>query len=578
MVDSWWNYCWFELALAGRYAAFVDFQVPCCSNSNITEMDASKSSGKRKQLSSIPSYIKKWEEMSVRRRKVKQALEMFCNLHHELMVQYEASQLGNFKSKSELLIRTAMCMKRDNQWENTQKRVGHVLGIEVGDQFRYRVELNIIGLHKQFSNGIDYMGRGRNSLATSIVVTNRYSNIRKSRDTLVYIGHGGNPNNTWYSVSACDQKLSQGNLALKNSMHAKCPVRVILKVREKSDGVEYCSSRRSHCLFVYDGLYLVTNMTHEKGTHRNFVFKFTLNRILEQPQSCVALKDDVTGNADNSKNFESFTSRKRHKSGGSAVQKNVIRVSDISNGKEKFPVRVVTSVTCVQLPPTFHYIVQNIYLNKFKQTILQGCDCGDACVNSEKCPCIAKNGGRMPYDSKRTLVSPMDSSLIYECGPSCKCFSSCTNRVTQHGIQFQLEIFMTELKGWGVRTRSYIPSGSFVCEYIGEVSKDKEAGSRLGFSDYIFDMGVGKDFIDGTKSGNIGRFINHSCSPNLHAKNIVYNHNDKNLPHKMLFAVKDIPAGRELSYDYRSSKRNYFRVRNITCYCRSQNCNSLIHF
>nr|KYP53623.1 Histone-lysine N-methyltransferase, H3 lysine-9 specific SUVH5 [Cajanus cajan] len=290
--------------------------------------------------------------MSVRHRKVKQALEMFCNLHHELMVQYEASQLGNFKSKSKLLIRAAMCMKRDNQWENSQKRVGHVLGIEVGDQFRYRVELNIIGLHKQFSNGIDYMGRGRNSLATSIVVTNRYNNIRKSRDALVYTGHGGNPNNTWYSVSACDQKLAQG-MALKNSMDAKSPVRVILKVREKSHGVENCSSRRSHCLLVYDGLYLVTNMTHEKG-----VFKFTLNRILEQPQSCVALKDDVTGNADNSKNFES----------------------------------------------------------------------------------------------------------------------------------------------------------------------------------------VGKGFIDGTKCGNIGRFINHSCSPNLHAKNIVYDHNDKNLPHKMLFAVKDIPA------------------------------------
>ena len=61
--------------------------------------------------------------------------------------------------------------------------------------------------------------------------------------------------------------------------------------------------------------------------------------------------------------------------------------------------------------------------------------------------------------------------------------------------------------------------------------------------------GVGKGFIDATKCGNIGRFINHSCSPNLHVKDVMYDHDDKNLPHKMLFAAKDIPAGRELSID-----------------------------
>ena len=69
--------------------------------------------------------------------------------------------------------------------------------------------------------------------------------------------------------------------------------------------------------------------------------------------------------------------------------------------------------------------------------------------------------------------------------------SSCINRVGQHGIQFQLEIFMTKLKGWGVRTRSFIPSGSFVCQYIGEVGDRRQSGSRLASDDdYLFHMGM----------------------------------------------------------------------------------------
>jgi len=88
--------------------------------------------------------------------------------------------------------------------------------------------------------------------------------------------------------------------------------------------------------------------------------------------------------------------------------------------------------------------------------------------------------------------------------------------------------------------------------------------------------GVGKGFIDATKCGNIGRFINHSCSPNLHVKDVMYDHDDKNLPHKMLFAAKDIPAGRELSFDY-NSKGKFINDRSNSCYCGSQECNGQIY-
>lgn len=86
----------------------------------------------------------------------------------------------------------------------------------------------------------------------------------------------------------------------------------------------------------------------------------------------------------------------------------------------------------------------------------------------------------------------------------------------------------------------------------------------------------GKGCIDATRHGNIGRFINHSCSPNLCVKDVMYDHSDKSLPHKMLFATKDIPAGRELSYDYNCCKVN-FKVLSKICYCGSLECNGQIY-
>ncbi|QCE05528.1 euchromatic histone-lysine N-methyltransferase [Vigna unguiculata] len=537
-------------------------------------MDASKSFGKRHNDGfRSPSSGKELSEVFLKRRKVNRALVTFRNLFDKLMHQYKMYEPGNPKVKNKALLDAAMTMKSEHQWENTQKRVGHVLGIEVGDVFQYWVELNVIGLHKQFWHGIDYKIMDNGSLATSIVVTDRYDNARKSNGTLVYEGHGGNPA-VGKNVSLRDQKLEGGNLALKNSMQARSPVRVILKVCGKFDGAFSSSSSNSHYSYVYDGLYLVDTMNIERGRYGKLVFKFGLNRILGQPPTCVSLKD----HDENSSQLASFSARKKLKPKDCDAEKEVVRVEDLSNGREKFAIRVVAPSDCVQLPTSFVYVVSNIYSKKFEQAILSGCDCADGCVDKENCVCLRKKkGSKMPNGcNKRGLASGMESSVIYECGPSCKCFSSCINRVTQHGIQFQLEIFMTEQKGWGVRTRSFIPCGSFVCEYIGEINDYMEARWRLD-SDYIFHMGVGKVFINASKFGNVGRFINHSCSPNLRIKNVQYDHSDKNLPHKMLFAVKDIPAGNELSYDYNSFNGKFIKCRSNSCYCGTPECNGRIY-
>ena len=64
-------------------------------------------------------------------------------------------------------------------------------------------------------------------------------------------------------------------------------------------------------------------MTKERGKFGKVVFKFTLNRIIEQPRTSVALKDNNM-DGDNS-SIASFRPRKRHNYKVSALQKNIVR-------------------------------------------------------------------------------------------------------------------------------------------------------------------------------------------------------------------------------------------------------------
>ncbi|GAY62176.1 hypothetical protein CUMW_215700 [Citrus unshiu] len=74
--------------------------------------------------------------------------------------------------------------------------------------------------------------------------------------------------------------------------------------------------------------------------------------------------------------------------------------------------------------------------------------------------------------------------------------ASCYNRVSQQGIKVQLEIIKTEARGWGVTSLNSIPSGSFICEYAGELLEEKEAKRRTSNDEYLFD--VGNNYNDGS--------------------------------------------------------------------------------
>lgn len=508
-------------------------------------------------------------DSNVTRNKVRESLRLFQVVSRKLLQELEAKSNERANQSKRIDLQAAKMLKEKGKYVNTGKQIlGYVPGVEVGDEFQYRVELNIVGLHRQIQGGIDYVKHNGKILASSIVASGGYADELDNSDVLIYTGQGGNVMST--DKEPEDQKLERGNLALKNSSEEKNPVRVI-RGYESTDGKSKT--------YVYDGLYRVESCWQDMGPHGKLVYRFRLRRIPGQPE--LALKE-----VKKSKKFKT---------------REGLCVDDISHGKEQIPVCAVNTIDD-EKPPPFNYITSMIYPPDFNLIRPEGCDCIDGCSDLKKCSCVVKNGGEIPFNHNGAIVEA--KPLVYECGPSCKCPSACHNRVSQLGIKFQLEIFKTSARGWGVRSLNSIPSGSFICEYIGELLEEKEAEERTGNDEYLFDIGnnlnnntlwdglsmllpdaqpssceVVKDgsfTIDAAQYGNVGRFINHSCSPNLYAQNLLYDHHDNRIPHIMFFAAENIPPLQELTYDYnytldqvRDSDGN---IKKKDCFCGSVEC------
>lgn len=169
----------------------------------------------------------------------------------------------------------ATILKNKGRWRNcgTEKIIGNVPGVEVGDQFSFRIEMLVIGLHRQVQGGIDYVSgtiRPEGPLATSIVASGGYEDDDDYGDTFIYTGQGGN-NYKGDRRQACNQVLQRGNLALSNSFKERTPVRVI---RGSTDDKFY----------TYDGLYDVIACWFQTGTSGFGVYQYKLTRRSGQPE------------------------------------------------------------------------------------------------------------------------------------------------------------------------------------------------------------------------------------------------------------------------------------------------------
>lgn len=455
---------------------------------------------------------------------------------------------------------------------NSKKRIGTVPGVEVGDIFFFRMELCLVGLHAPSMAGIDYMGIKNTGeeepLAVSIVSSGGYEDYAEDPDVLIYSGQGG-VNRRDKELS--DQKLERGNLALEKSTHRANDVRVIRGVKDLSTV--------SGKIYVYDGLYRINESWTEKAKNGCSVFKYKLVRMPGQPEA-----------------FRIWKSIEQWK-GGATSRVGVI-LPDLTSGEEKLPVSLVNDVDDEKGPAHFTYTSSLKYSNPINSTVpSSGCVCIGGCLSgNSNCPCLEKNKGSLPYTANGLIVS--QKSLLHECGASCQCPPICKNRVSQSGLKFHLEVFKTKDRGWGLRSWDPIRAGAFICEYAGEVISPSKI-DKFGVDtddDYTFDatrnsqpLGVlpGEPdeapkipfplVISAKYAGNVARFMNHSCSPNVLWQPISRENKNESDIHIAFYAVRHIPPMTELTYDYGIISQDDADQRKKKCLCGSSRCRGFFY-
>ncbi|KAK8036783.1 hypothetical protein PG994_015280 [Apiospora phragmitis] len=117
-------------------------------------------------------------------------------------------------------------------------------------------------------------------------------------------------------------------------------------------------------------------------------------------------------------------------------------------------------------------------------------------------------------------------------------------------------------KGWGLKSTQMIPSGTFVCQYLGK-TLNEAAVREQGENNYL--LRLGDIFIDAKRQGNQARFLNHSCDPNCD----LLKRNDGDQPCAVIITNREIPPGNELTINYRWDS-------DVECHCGALNCTKFI--
>ncbi|KAG2321946.1 hypothetical protein Bca52824_015159 [Brassica carinata] len=399
-----------------------------------------------------------------------------------------------------------------------------------------------------------------------------YNDETQDLQTLIYTGHGG---------QATDQKLGRGNLALEASKLKGNEVRVI---RGEGD-----PRNKNKKIYIYDGLYIVSDSWTAKGKSGFEEFKFKLLRKPGQPAG-----------------YANWKSSKIWSKGTDNSRKGLI-LKDLSYGAENLPIPLVNEIdeNDKEMPQDFSYVKSSacssmMIVQNYQSTACINCQV-QLCEDS-KCICVQRNGGELPY-LNRILVCR--KPMVYECGDACPCPPDCHNRVTQTGLKIRVEVFKTEKCGWGLRSLEPIRAGTFICELVGMAKRIHGVDED---DEYMFDSSrynqfkwnyepelVGENcwdqvseayklrwrmLVSSKEYGNVSRFMNHSCSPNVMWQPIEFEDSRQPCVRIAFFAMKHIPPLTELRFDYGMSckteevgedGKTIFKGKKI-CHCGSFKC------
>ncbi|KAF3771973.1 Histone-lysine N-methyltransferase H3 lysine-9 specific [Nymphaea thermarum] len=214
---------------------------------------------------------------TVTRKKVRETLRLFNAIVRKLTQGEEMKPKGHIHPVKRVDIDAFKLLKENYKFVNPGRPIiGIVPGVEVGDEFQDRVELLIVGLHRQLQNGIDCLKPDDDTILATSIVASGYDDDFDSSDVLIYSGQGGGD-----KKRREHQKLERGNLGLKNCIEARSPVRVIRGFKEAKISEAHDGSRPK--IYTNDGLYQVEKYWPELLNGYS-VFKFQLRRLPGQPE------------------------------------------------------------------------------------------------------------------------------------------------------------------------------------------------------------------------------------------------------------------------------------------------------
>ncbi|XP_054564083.1 histone-lysine N-methyltransferase SETD2 [Eptesicus fuscus] len=218
-----------------------------------------------------------------------------------------------------------------------------------------------------------------------------------------------------------------------------------------------------------------------------------------------------------------------------------------------------------KMPCYFDLIEENVYLTERKKNK------SHRDIKRMQCECAPLSKEERAQGEVACGEDCLNRLLMIECSSRCPNGDHCSNRRFQRKQHADVEVILTEKKGWGLRAAKDLPSNTFVLEYCGEVLDHKEFKARVkeyarNKNIHYYFMALKNDeIIDATQKGNCSRFMNHSCEPNCETQKWTVNGQLR----VGFFTTKLVPSGSELTFDYQFQR---YGKEAQKCFCGSANC------
>lgn len=232
-------------------------------------------------------------------------------------------------------------------------------------------------------------------------------------------------------------------------------------------------------------------------------------------------------------------------------------------------------------PSTLENMIRDIQRKRAAAKAEQAAYSSTGCARTEGIKAVVRSGGsgritralvRSAEDDTSTAVAKKGDEKVVAADRSL--VQAKYRKMKSIPIENRLVARRSHIHGWGLFTKLDISKNDPVAEYMGEIIRQRIADKREKAyelsgegSCFMFRLDMNR-IIDATQIGCMARFMNHSCQPNAYAK-ILSIDTDLGQERKIVvFALRDIAAGEEVTYDYK------FPVEDgsLRCSCGAPNC------